>query len=581
MNNRQVTTLWSTVLVEELVRQDASMFCISPGSRSTPLTAAVARNPDARWKMFPDERSAGFFALGHARATGRPAVLVCTSGTAVANYFPAVVEASSDHVPMIVISADRPFELLECGANQTIRQDNIFGSYVRWHMQLPLPSSDIPLQSLLSTVGHAVARSLGSPNGPVHLNQPFREPFDPEPFEDETPWLEPLRAWKIDRRPRTSTPQPERRPDARAVATLRGLLSGAHSPLFIAGSMSSREDALALEALSEDLRVPLYCDLSSGLRLKKGRGAWQQAFASPAFLEHFRPDLVVHFGGRLVARHPSAALRTWKPDHYVVVREHPWRYEPDYPVQLSVESPIAAAARELTGSRSQPCGILEEAEGFFMRCAETLDALTDPGLALSEISAARLTSKLIAPHEALFTSNSMAVRMLDSFSAAPHAEGPRTALNRGASGIDGIISTGAGFAEGLGTAGTLLIGDIAFLHDLNALSLLASLSRPMRIVLLNNNGGGIFSFLPVAACDDIFEEHFATPQHFSARPAAEMFGLGYAAPRTNREFEACFLEAGRSKKSTLIEIVTSRQENVERHRTLQARFNALAESAFG
>ncbi|HHE07764.1 MAG TPA: 2-succinyl-5-enolpyruvyl-6-hydroxy-3-cyclohexene-1-carboxylic-acid synthase, partial [Chlorobaculum parvum] len=178
MNHKQITTLWCRVIVEELIRQGAGFFCLSPGSRSTPLTLAVAANPKARFRMFPDERSAGFYALGYARATGIPAALVCTSGTAVANYFPAVVEASADAQPMLVLSADRPFELLEAGANQTIRQQNIFGDYVRWSLELPEPGTGTPLASLLSTAGQAVKRSLGSPAGPVHLNLPFREPLE-------------------------------------------------------------------------------------------------------------------------------------------------------------------------------------------------------------------------------------------------------------------------------------------------------------------------------------------------------------------------------------------------------------------
>ena len=178
MSGLEITSLWSSIVIEELIRQGAEFFCISPGSRSTPLTVAVARNPKARWKMFADERSAGFFALGYGRATGKPAVLICTSGTAVANYFPAVVEASMDFQPMLILSADRPFELLECGANQTIRQEGMFGSYTRWNMQLPLPSREVPLKALLSTIAYAVAKTVGSPAGPVHLNQPFREPLE-------------------------------------------------------------------------------------------------------------------------------------------------------------------------------------------------------------------------------------------------------------------------------------------------------------------------------------------------------------------------------------------------------------------
>ncbi|NTU92276.1 MAG: 2-succinyl-5-enolpyruvyl-6-hydroxy-3-cyclohexene-1-carboxylic-acid synthase, partial [Chlorobiaceae bacterium] len=189
MNHSQVTALWSQCLVEELIRQGAGFFCISPGSRSTPLTIAIARNPNARFRLFPDERSAGFYALGYARATGMPAVLVCTSGTAVANYFPAVVEASADARPMIVLSADRPFELLETGANQTIRQQEIFGSYTRWSFQLPVPDMGTPLASLLTTAGHAVRKSIASPAGPVHLNVPFREPLVPETPDLDHPWV--------------------------------------------------------------------------------------------------------------------------------------------------------------------------------------------------------------------------------------------------------------------------------------------------------------------------------------------------------------------------------------------------------
>jgi len=212
MNNQQITSLWSSVIVEELIRQGAGFFCISPGSRSTPLTIAIARNPRARWKMFVDERSAGFFALGYGRATGKPAVLVCTSGTAVANYFPAVVEASTDFQPMIVLSADRPFELLDCGANQTIRQENIFGSYTRWNMQLPAPSTNTPLKALLSTVAYAVAKSLGEFAGPVHLNQPFREPFEPATPDLSDPWVAPLLPWLEHSRPFSNAIVPEKVP---------------------------------------------------------------------------------------------------------------------------------------------------------------------------------------------------------------------------------------------------------------------------------------------------------------------------------------------------------------------------------
>jgi len=581
MNNPQLTTLWSSVMVEELVRQGASFFCISPGSRSTPLTAAIARNPEAAWKMFPDERSAGFYALGHAKATGFPAILVCTSGTAVANYLPAVVEASSDRVPMLILSADRPFELLECGANQTIRQNGIFSTFTRWQMELPEPSTSVPLESLLSTVAHGVAKSLSSPAGPVHLNQPFREPFAPESCSTPDPWLEPLKEWQISRRPSTVAAQPEKHPDAEALRTLRELTGNARQPLIIAGNIAEETDSLAIEELALDLQVPLYADMASGLRLSSSTLPWQQAFASPEFQNAFRPDLVLHFGGGLISRHPADALRKWQPEHSSVIRNHPDRYSPSHSATLSIEASLRLTANALRGCRKGTASVMTAAKGFFAGATGELDSLTAPDLPVSEIGAARIVSELLPPDHLLFLSNSMPVRAMDSYASTRGETPVITGINRGASGIDGIISTAAGFAEGHGQPLCLMIGDLAFLHDLNALSLIGSMRVPVQIILLNNNGGGIFSFLPVSECTDIFEPNFATPQNFSGRPAAAMFGLNYTAPHTNSEFRESLLSAMNSQRSSIIEVVCSRSENVHLHRSLQERLGVLARKAFG
>jgi len=580
MNNPQLTTVWSSVMVEELIRQGASFFCISPGSRSTPLTAAIARNPEASWKMFPDERSAGFFALGHARATGFPAVLVCTSGTAVANYLPAVVEASNDRIPMLILSADRPFELRECGANQTIRQNGIFGTFTRWQMELPEPSTSIPLQSLLSTIAHGVEKSLNSPRGPVHLNQPFREPFEPESCSTPEPWLEPLQAWQTGRRPSTVAAQPEKHPDMDSMRTLRELTGNARQPLIIAGNSTDENDSRAIAELADDLQVPLYADMTSGLRFSSSILPWQQAFASPEFRNAFRPDLVIHFGGGLISRHPSDALKQWKPDHLAVIRNHPGRYSPDHSVTLSIEASLRLTADALRGCRTGISALMAPAKRFFTEADREIAAATAPDLPVSEIGTARIVSELLPPDHLLFLSNSMPVRAMDTYAHTGKENPIKTGTNRGASGIDGIISTAAGFAEGHGQPLCLMIGDLAFLHDLNALSLINSLRVPIQLILLNNNGGGIFSFLPVSEFDDIFEPNFATPQNFSGRPAAAMFGLDYAAPLTNSEFRESLLSALNSNRSTIIEVVCSRSENVRLHRALQARLGLLATEAF-
>ena len=578
MNARTITSLWSNIVIEELIRQDAGFFCISPGSRSTPLTAAVARNPKAQWKMFVDERSAGFFALGYARATGKPAVLICTSGTAVANYFPAVVEASMDFQPILILSADRPFELLECGANQTIRQEGIFGSYTRWNMQLPLPSREVHVKALLSTIAYAVAKTAGSPAGPVHLNQPFREPLEPERTDLQDPWLDPMQEWLKTGNRSGASSFPEKHPDPVTLATLRKALSKARQPLIIAGSMHSSEEGEAVRELALDLQVPLYADLSSGIRLSSGVQPWQLAFQSSGFTLNFRPDMVLHFGGHIIAKHPASALREWNPEHYIVVRSNANRFSPDHNVTLSIEASLVHTSASLKGSRTTLSGInTERADEFFTKAGDEIDAATLSHQPVTEISAARLTSRLITEQQLLFISNSMPVRDMDTYACNGHHNGIRCGINRGVSGIDGILSTAAGFAEGHRKPATLIIGDIAFLHDINALSLLSTLSVPLQIIVLNNNGGGIFSFLPVSEYSDIFETHFATPQNYSIQSAAETFGVDYACPQTNGEFSEMYNAASASKRSSVIEIKGSRQENVQQHRALQAKISALAD----
>ncbi len=584
MNNQQITTLWSNIIVEELVRLGADFFCISPGSRSTPLTIAIARNPRARWKIFVDERSAAFFALGYARAFGRPAVLICTSGTAVANYFPAVVEASMDALPMLILSADRPFELLECGANQTIRQENIFGSYTRWNMQLPAPSKDTPLKALLSTVDQAVKKTLGTSGGPVHLNQPFREPFIPEIPDLNDPWVIPLQHWLENGKPSGNTIVPEKQPDTCSISMLRKLLAAAKQPMIIAGSMTNSADALAVNELANDLRIPLYADFSSGLRMVASVQPLQLLLQSHEFRKFIASDLVLHFGGNVIAKHPSTALKEWQPEHYIVVKSEPSRFSPDHNVTCRIEASIAQTASMLKGCRTTPPRIdRNTTDHFFKAISEEIQNEQHPDKSVTDISAARMVSQLITEQQVLFVSNSMPVRDMDNYACSYHAGGIPTAINRGASGIDGIISTTVGFSTGHKKSATLMIGDIAFLHDLNALSLLSTLPFPLQIIILNNNGGAIFSFLPVSECTDVFETHFATPQNYSIRSAAETFGLDYACPQTNREFSEVYSAACSSTRSIVLEVKSSRAENVLQHRALRGRIMGIAEEmlAFG
>lgn len=578
MNNREITTVWSTLIIEELVRHGVTRFCISPGSRSTPLTAAAARNPGATCSIFPDERAAAFFALGFARAASKPAVLLCTSGTAVANYFPAVVEASFDNQPMLVLSADRPFELLETGANQTIRQQGIFGSYTRWHIELPEPSEEIPAAALLSTIDHAVRQSLGTPPGPVHLNLPFRSPFDPVDISANSAWTASLDRWNKEHEPLGSFTFSKKTASANTVNHLHDLLTKASSPLFVAGKLDRRADAEAVFSLSRKLDIPLYADISSGLRLHREHAPLQPLLLSERFTSGFKADLVLHFGGKIVGKHLLAAIQRWEPKNFIVIDPYPSRYNPDHNATRQIEASPEDVALQLAARIEQLCQNDLPLRALSSAIEQELDEYCSPEKLLTEISTARIVSAAIPEGHGLFLANSMPIRDVDSYAALrQNGDAPRCGMNRGASGIDGNIATAAGFAQGLEAPVTLVIGDISFLHDLNSLTLLRAMQHPLHIVVINNNGGGIFSFLPIADEKDIFETYFATPQSYSIRSAAETFGIAYSKPSDKRQFEECYQERYRSNSSGIIEITCSREENLAEHRSLNIRLRELAD----
>ncbi len=577
MNHRQTTTLWSTLIVEEFVRHGITLFCISPGSRSTPLTIAAARHAKTECIMFPDERAGGFFALGYAKSTGKPAVLVCTSGTAVANYYPAVVEASSDNRPMLLLTADRPFELIDAEANQTIRQPGIFGAYTRWNVQLPEPSTAIPARSLLSTIDHAVASSMGEVPGPVHINAPFREPLEPVELPGEDPWLLQLEAWRKNSAPLCISSQPDRLPPEDSVQRVRKLLERSSSTFILAGQLDSPEEAEAVLELAKGIGAPIYADISSQIRFHPEYLPLQHLMLSEEFMDRFRPDTVIHFGGKIVGKLPGVAIRRWKPEHVVVVKNHPKRFDPDHNVTMSIQSAPGAFARALANRTRAGVSHALALEAVCRETRMEIDRLCSPDAPVTEISAASILSGKLPRKSALFLANSMPVRDMDNYAANLNDSRPLTGVNRGASGIDGNIATAAGFARGLRQPVTLLIGDLSFLHDLNSLTLLRDLRHPLRIIVNNNNGGGIFSFLPIAGQTDVFETHFGTPQHFCIRSAAETFGLAYDNPSTNAGFASSYADLCRSGQPGIIEITGSRANNLAEHRRLNARIRTIVD----
>lgn len=573
-----VNALWASLLVEELCRQGVGLFVVAPGSRSTPLAVAVARavaEGKTTWLVHPDERACAFVALGWGRATGRPAAVITTSGTAVANLLPATVEADAAGVPLLLLTADRPPELRDTGANQTVRQPNTFAEFTRWRFDVPPPSREVDPAFVLTTAAHAAARTQ-HPAGPVHLNLAFREPLGMEPDgTDAEALLTPLDRWTETGRPYTrhgvlDGSQPE------ALGILPAQLSRIERGLVVLGQTDDADIAEAAADLARHLGWPLIADISSGARL----GAPPEvvahadlALASPAFAEAHRPDAVVVVGGRPVSKRLLALVDGARPTPFVVVRSGIERFDPSHVVTDRIVArpdvfclDFIAALPRIADPRTTSDWLRSWQRASAAAEAAAVDEI---GCELNEPFVARTVARL-AP--ALVLAASMPIRDVDAFAEASGL--PRfVTANRGASGIDGTVATAHGVARGLGEPVVLLIGDLALVHDQTSLMLLRH-GPPVVVVVVNNDGGGIFHFLPVARGAsplpaDVFEAAMAAPHGLTFAHAAAQVGLAYHAPTTADAFEVALAHAlagaSASGASAVVEVRTDRAENAALH----------------
>ena len=558
-----IQALWGRLLVDRLVELGVRRWVVSPGSRSSPLTRAAALNDDADVRIRIDERGAAFHALGIARGSGQPAAVITTSGTAVANLLPAVVEASMDFVPLIVITADRPPELLNCGANQAIAQPGIFGAYPRWAIDMPLPDDALPADTVTHAATRAYHSALGTQAGltagPVHINCPFREPLAPTPAAWDPQCLETKSAAACMADPIESsvTLSPKRWGD-------KGLLIVGAIPL------ADRERTVrAAAALAAALGWPWTADIRSGARLGN---------ASPNYIAHmdrlidaYAPRTVIQLGHRLTSKRLQQFLDAHEDKTYVLVDAHSAALDPGHTVtQPVVADPAqwcAAVTEDLNAESSRPATDLTALRERSARVDAILENALDHGIGLSEPYVARWLSKNVRAGHGLFLSSSMPIRDVQNYAAW---DGPNLPVdaNRGASGIDGVVSTAAGFAEGLGAPTTLLIGDLALLHDINALGCLQYVEQPLTIVVLNNGGGSIFSFLPIAE-HDIFSPYFDTPHELQFEGAAAMFGMRYFRVRDRGGFKDAYRIAVALPDCALIEVTSGLADNVTQHEALE------------
>ncbi len=552
MTETRDTYLLLRAFADELARCDIAGACTSPGSRSTPLVLSLVREERIRCFSHVDERCAGFFALGLAKASGRPAAVACTSGTAAANYLPAVIEAREARVPLIVLTADRPPELRDVGAGQAIDQLKLFGSAVKWFVEVGShAATDERLRWVRQLACRAVWTALDGRPGPVHLNFPLREPLV---LDEELP--------------ADATGRPDGRPFVASLRTpptpadaLAQLAREAARPVVVAGRLERGGNRLGEAA--QALGVPLLADPLSGLRTGPAAIAHYDALLrADEFAAAQRPDLVVRIGDLPTSKPLRAWLAALDAQQVAVDPEDAWQ-DPDAIVSHRLAADPGDALAAVAGAKS---------DAEWLRAWRTADErakqaiANELGEALSEPLVAGDLATLVPGHGTLVVASSMPVRDVESF--WPVLDGaPRVLANRGANGIDGTVSTAYGVAA-TGVPTALLIGDVALAHDLGGLLAASRLGLPLTIVLVDNGGGGIFDFLPVSTQTDAYEEHVATPTGLDAERIATLFGLACSQPGDRAGFAAAIRDGLGGAGTTLVHVRSDRAANVALHRRI-------------
>ena len=561
------TYLGLRAFVDELVRCGLRDAITSPGSRSTPLVLTLAREPRLRATSHLDERSAAFFALGLAKATGIPAVLACTSGTAAANYAPAVIEAHEARVPLIVLTADRPPELRDVGAGQTIDQVKLYGSAAKWYFEVDdHPASGARVRWLRQLACRAFYTAIDGRPGPVHLNFALREPLVPDedgvPDVDIAPGREGGRPWVT--RPLTLHTASPRLLEGLEVELLR------RPNIAVVAGRSERDPRLAetIAAFAERAGVPLLAEPLSGARRGPAAIAHYDALLrDPAWAAAHTPDLVLRFGDLPT----SKPLRTWLAGLTDALQiafdaESAWQ-DPAGVVATIVSADARATLETLTGKLPRKRKDTSWLDGWHEadRNASRAIAETVGPSGLTEPRVAAELGSLLPAEATLVVASSMPIRDVETF--FPVREAPfRVLSNRGANGIDGTVSTAFGVAAAGRGLTVLLIGDVALAHDVGGLLAASRLGLKLVIVLIDNDGGGIFHFLPAAGQGDAFVEHIATPHGLDFAHAAALYGIEYERVADVDGFRAALARASVAEHSTIICARTDRERNVELHR---------------
>ncbi|PSO67762.1 MAG: 2-succinyl-5-enolpyruvyl-6-hydroxy-3-cyclohexene-1-carboxylic-acid synthase [Cyanobacteria bacterium QH_9_48_43] len=579
---RNTNTLWSSIIAETLKRLGLTTAIICPGSRSAPLTVAFAQHPEIEAIPILDERSAAFFALGVAKRSHVPAALVCTSGTAGANFYPAVIEASESQVPLLVLTADRPPELRDCHAGQAIDQQKLYGSYPNWQAELALPSQKIGmLRYLRQTIVQAVKRSLFSVPGAVHLNVPFREPLAPTPQPDtlnsQLHQEDFFTGITLNPYPHSCTGDSASRPYSSLLSTWKQCERG----IIIAGvaqPQHRQEYCQAITHLSQSLGWAVLAEGLSPVRNYAHLNpylisTYDLILGNPQLSQKLAPEMVIQLGALPTSKELRAWLNSTQPQRWII-DPSPENFDPLHGktthLHLSVEQ-LATTIPPLAKQESVSSDYLHQWRDAETQLRQALDKTMATTDTLFEGKAAWLLSQTLPPATPLLIANSMPVRDVEFF-WKPNNSGIQPFCNRGANGIEGSLSTALGIAHHHQSS-VMLTGDLALLHDTNGFLQRNRFTGHLTIVLINNNGGGIFEMLPISQFEPPFQEYFATPQEIDFAQLCGTYGIEYKRITNWQQLQA-LLNPLPEKGIRVLEIPTNRREDAKWRQENMAEFAA-------
>ncbi|MBT8379464.1 MAG: 2-succinyl-5-enolpyruvyl-6-hydroxy-3-cyclohexene-1-carboxylic-acid synthase [Ignavibacteria bacterium] len=559
--------IWANTFVNQLAAIGVKLACMSPGSRSTPLIYSLAENKKIKCFVNIDERSSAYFALGLAKASGTPVVIVTTSGTATAELYPAIIEAYQQRTPLIICTADRPPELVGTGANQTITQHNIYRNHIRLFRDVGLPSIKEHSLNYLQKIALKAFKISVTQKGPVHINFPFAKPLEPFSLDNE-----------IDKKLLKSQPIIESIKDThnikiesdRKVIKLAEKIVQFEKGLIIAGPMENDSEAVKnIIALASLTKYPLFADGVSYLRFKKLKSIkniisnYNSFLTSKIFCAKYKPDLILHFGGTPTSANLLNYLSECDAERFQI-NEYGDLNDPSrktkmifkYSAELFSKTLIAHIKKEeFIRIQSKWLNTFTSAESISEKLTS---GILDKEKKLHEPKIITELLKVLPSTTNLFIGNSLPIRDFDCFSGSSTKK-INLYFNRGASGIDGLVSTALGVAS-IKEPTVLLVGDLSFLHDLNSLLIAKNYNIPLLIIVINNNGGGIFKTLPISKKKKLLRECFIAPQNMNTKLMVEAFGINYRLIKNKNELKSTF-ENLEIENPLVLEIQTSADES--------------------